>query len=85
MKVLDSKVLIQIIKESTKTDTGFILPENTNDYERAKVVAVGSEIAAKGILKEGDEVYIYLKCGKEIKVDGEWYRVITSNEIIVVL
>lgn len=92
MKVLDSKVLLQIIKENTKTESGFILPENTNDYERAKVISIGDELEKKReqssgepVLKPGDEVYIYLSSGKKIKVEGEEYRVVTSNEIIVIL
>lgn len=84
MKVLKSNVLCKLVKsESPKTKIGgFVVPDDQKEYQEAEIISVGEEV--KG-LAEKDHVYIYTNSGKEIKVDGETYRVINVSEVIVVL
>lgn len=85
MKVLQSKVLVQVDNDQLQQKlSNFTVP--VEDIEKATVIEVGNEINKDGeILKPGDKVYIYPKSGKEFMENGEKYRVITLNEIIVVL
>lgn len=84
MKVLDSKVLLQVQKSGTATEkiNGFEVPIGAGEFEVAKVIAVGPSV--KDVAPE-DTVYIYTGSGKEFTHDGQKYRVVTSSEIIVVL
>lgn len=83
MKVLDSKIIVQVKNDEACTKIGdFVIPEGTNDYDTAEVIAVGPD--AKGIVP-GDTVYVYKNAGREFKVDEIKYKTITSSEVIVVL
>ena len=85
MKVLQSKVLVQVDSDQMQQKLGnFTVP--VEDIEKATVIEVGNEVNKdEDVLKPGDKVYIYPKSGKEFMEDGIKYRVITLNEIIVVL
>ena len=84
MKVLDSRLLVQVEKTtSTQKIGGIEIPAGNEGYEKAKVIAVGPDVAEH--VKAGDEVYIYVGAGKEFTHEREKYRVVTTNEVIVVL
>lgn len=81
MKVIQSKVLVIVNKDTMTQKIGnFSVP--VSDYEKAKVVGVGEEV---GELKPDDIILIYPNSGKSFTHEGIEYRVITLNEIIVVL
>lgn len=81
MKVIQSKVLVIVDKDMMTQKIGnFSVP--VSDYEKAKVVGVGEEV---GELKPDDIILIYPNSGKSFTHEGIEYRVITLNEIIVVL
>ena len=82
MKVLESRLLVQVDKSACTQKIGEFEVAIT-DHEVAKVIAVGPKV--EGDIHEGDTVYIYTGSGKEISVDNVKYRVITSNEVIVIL
>lgn len=82
MKVVQSKVLVIVSKDTMTQKIGnFSVP--VNDFEKAKVVEVGEEV--KSPLKKDDEILIYPNSGKSFTHEGVEYRVITLNEIIVIL
>lgn len=86
MKVLESKVLVQVEKNenaATRKLGALEIPVN-NEYETAKVVSIGDKIDPN-VLKPNDVCYIYSNSGKRIFHEGIEYRVITINEIIAVL
>lgn len=84
MKVLDGRVLLKIEEtEAPVTKIGAVeIREKNVEWEQAEVIEVGKDVEN---LEKGEHVLIYPKAGKEIKVSGESYRVISSSEIIVVL
>lgn len=83
MKVLDSRIIVQVKHDEACTKIGdFVIPEGTNEYDTAEVIAVGPE--TKGCVP-GDTVYVYRNAGREFKVDDITYKTITSSEVIVVL
>lgn len=84
MKVLNSQVLLEIEKEEAPVERIGMLevPAGMNkEWEKGRVITFGD---VKDLLK-GDEVLIYPKAGKTVKVDGKEYRVVNSSEIILVL
>lgn len=83
MKVIQSKVLVIVDKDTMTQKIGnFSVP--VSDYEKAKVIGVGEEIGSE-VLKPEDTILIYPNSGKSFTHEGIEYRVITLNEIIVVL
>ena len=80
MKVIQSKVLVIVDKKDTIGN--FVVP--ASECEKAEVIGVGEEVS-EGVLKPGDTILIYPNTGKSFTQDGTEYRVITLNEIIVVL
>lgn len=85
MKVLGSKILIKPDKDGVvEKYGGLTVPVGAGEYSVAKVVSIGEELKDCTI-NPGDTVYYYQNAGKEITVEGEKYRVITSSEVLVVL
>lgn len=84
MKVLKSNVLCKEIKsDSPTTKVGnFVIPDSEKGYIEAQVVTVGEEVKE---LHKDDIIYVYPNAGKEVKVNGEDYRVINVSEIILVI
>ena len=84
MKPVTNRVLLKV-SEAVTPETkigGLVFQEKTPESEKAEVIEVGDEVKE---LKAGDNVLIYPEAGKKITVDGEKYRVVTLNEIIVIL
>ena len=82
MKAVGSRILIMAASETTeKLKVGsFEVP--VTDYEKVKILSVGEEIKS---LHEGDVALIYPGAGKEFTHEGQKYRVISINEVIVVI
>jgi co-chaperonin GroES (HSP10) len=87
MKVIGNKILIKVKKSSELVEKvgGLSVPVGAGEFEVATVLSVGNEIKEKGEIKEGDTIYLYTSSGKEFTHESERYRVITPNEVIVVL
>lgn len=83
MKVLDSRLLVQVDETASTQKIGGIEIPADRDVQKAKVIAVGPDIAEH--VKEGEMVYIYPNAGKEFTCDGQKLRVVTTSEVIVVL
>lgn len=89
MKVIGEKVLIQVDKQPelcTQKIGSLSIPvgPNAGEYEVATIKGIGEKIDPS-VLEVGAKIYIYFGSGKKINYEGEEYRVITLNEIIVVL
>lgn len=84
MKVLDTRVLLKIREtEAPVTKIGeMVIREEKPGWETAEVLSVGEKVEGLNI---GDSVLIYPGAGKEIKVSGTSFRVISSAEVIVVM
>ena len=81
MKAIDSKILVQAEGTTEKQKIGsFEMP--VTEYEVVKVLSVGEKLEN---IVVGDTALIYPGAGKEFTRDGQKYRVITVNEIIVIL
>lgn len=87
MKVIGNKILLKVKRadELVEKIGGFQVPVGAGEFEVASVLSIGSELKEKGEISENDTVYIYKGAGKEFTHESQKYRVITPNEVIVVL
>lgn len=87
MKVIGNKILIKLKKSDELVEKvgTFTVPVGAGEYEVATVLGIGEELRSKNEIKEGDTIYIYIGSGKEFTREGEKYRVITPNEVIVIV
>ena len=81
MKAVGSKILVKPSKSEEKLKYGNF-EVTVSDYETVEILSVGEEIKS---VHEGDVVLIYPNAGKSFMLDGQNYRVISINEIIVVI
>ena len=86
MKAIGRNLIINKAKEgTTKTTGGLLLAESQRDdirYIQATVVSAGDEVAG---VKANDVIYFDRHAGHKIEVDKEYYHVIKSGDIVVVL
>ena len=83
MRAIENKVLVQVQRNGPTEKIGsFVLPDDPSGLETATVISVGDKVES---VKEGETVYIYGGAGKEFMKDGQKYRIVSLNEIVVVL
>lgn len=81
MKAVDTRILVQ--KKGTQEKEKFGTFEvNVTEYETVEIISVGEKIES---VKAGDTALIYPGAGHEFMKDGQKYKVISLNEIIVIL
>lgn len=92
IKPLKDRVLIQPVKEPTKTKSGIFIPESAKEKPQfAKVIEVGpggtsddGKVISMDV-KKGDKVIYEKFGGTEIEIDGETHLIIKMNEILAVI
>ena len=82
MKTIEGKILLEVEKGCVEKVGDFVMPVDSKEYETGKVLSVGPKV--EGVVV-GDTVNFYTGAGYTITKEGKQYRVITSNEILVVL
>lgn len=81
MKAVDTRILVQEKGDVVKEKFGnFEMP--VTDYMTVEILSVGEKIES---VHPGDTALVYPGAGKEFLKDGKKYRVISINEIIVIL
>lgn len=88
MKAVGKAIILRTEKEVTqKTKGGLILNEKNREdirYRDAVVVSIGS-LVPDGIIKEGDNVKYDRHSGHTTEVEGEFYTVVSLDNIVIVL
>ncbi len=85
-KPLGERVLLERIKEPTKTATGIIIPDNAKEKPlSAKVIAISKEIKEEGVIGVGDTVVFAKYSGTELSLDGKDYLVMNQDDILGIL
>lgn len=82
MRTIEGKILLEVEKGCVEKIGEFVMPVDSNEYETGKVLSVGEKVVG---VKEGDTVNFYKGAGHTLTKDGKQYRIITSNEVLVVL
>ncbi len=86
MKVepLGERVLIKVLKQASKTESGIYLPETAKEKpQEGEVVALGPEIDEDETPLAVGDVVLYPKyTGTEIKIEGEDYLIMDAGDIL---
>jgi chaperonin GroES len=84
-KPLGERALVKIMEREQTTESGIVLPDTAKQQQQmAEVVAVGQfEDGIK--LNEGDIIVFAKYSGSEIKLDGEDYMILDSDDILGVV
>jgi chaperonin GroES len=78
---LGTRVLVHPLEEETKTASGLLLPETTNEKpQTGEIVASGDDESIK--LKVNDKVLFAKYSGMEFKMDGANYLLLEVNDIL---
>jgi len=82
---LGENVLVKVLKEEKKTKSGIILPETVSEDrpQRGKVMEIGEDKKIK--VKKNQTVIFAKYSGTEIKMDGEEYLILKSEDILAVI
>ncbi len=82
---LGENVLVKIVKESSKTNSGIVLPETANQEkpQEGKVIAIGTSEKIK--VKKGQQIIFAKYSGTEIKVDQEELLILKGEDILAVI
>lgn len=94
IRPIGNKVLVKMLDEQRKTESGIILPEvHKHDRREAVIVSIGAKAfgECEGCgrkqeqIKVGDKVTFLRMSGEEILCDGEKFRLVLDTEIIGVI
>ncbi len=92
VRPLQDRVLVQRLKEETKTAGGIIIPDSHKEKPaEGKVVAVGVGYRLKDgsvralDVKKGDKVLFGKYAGTEVKVDGKEYLIMKEEDILGII
>lgn len=82
---LGENVLIKPEKIEKKTDSGIYLPQNASQEkpQKGKVVAVGESDKIK--VKKGQTVIYKRYSGSDIKISGEEYVIVETDDVLAVV
>jgi co-chaperonin GroES (HSP10) len=85
MKVLGNRLLIEFVEEKVEESSDIIVvPGKKEASDRAKVVAVGSEVE-KDLVEVDDIVVVDRYYGNTVDVDGRICNVVEFDSVLVVL
>ncbi len=81
---IGDKILVEPIKNDTKTSSGIYLPDNASDKgtKLGKVLAIGDDKLLAGKLNINDTIIIASYAGNELELDGRKYLLVTLNDIL---
>jgi chaperonin GroES len=87
MKVrpLADRVLVKPEKSETKTAGGIIIPDTAQEKTQIGSVAAVGDDKEKIKVKVGDKIMHDKYAGSSIKIDGEDYLIVKSEDIIAVI
>lgn len=85
MKPIGKYIVVKIIDEEVKTESGLILSgEDANQlrYRRAIVHKPGTDVS---VIHEGDEIYYDKAHGFTMIINGEQFSIIQERDVVVVV
>ncbi|MGB9887720.1 MAG: co-chaperone GroES [Moorellales bacterium] len=91
LKPLDDRVVVKVIEEEQRTQSGIVLPDTAKEKpQEGEVVAVGpGRLMENGnrvapAVKVGDRVIFAKYSGTEVKVDGQEYLILRETDILAI-
>lgn len=82
---LGENVLVKVLKEDSKTNSGIVLPETANPEkpQEGKVIAIGD--SKKIQVKKRQKVIFAKYGGTEIKIGQEEFLILKNEDILAVI
>lgn len=91
-KPLGARALVKMVEREQTTESGIVLPDTAKEKpQTAEVVSVGEGKVDKDgqhvqvEVSEGDEIVFARYAGTEIKLDGNDYMILDSDDILGVV
>lgn len=82
IKPINGNILIEVKKQPTETESGFILPENTKiALEEAEIVALDPDIQH---MKVGDTIYYKLYSLSTVEVNKKEYAFLNESDVLAI-
>lgn len=91
IKPLGDRIVIKVIENEEKTESGIVLPETAKEKpQQGEVLAVGSGEIVDGKkvpleVKVNDKVIYSKYAGTEVKLDGEEYLIIRQSDVLAII
>lgn len=91
IKPLGDRIVIKVIENEDKTESGIVLPETAKEKpQQGEVLAVGSGEIVDGKkvpleVKVNDKVIYSKYAGTEIKLDGQEYLIIRQSDVLAIV
>ncbi|MFC1566245.1 co-chaperone GroES [bacterium] len=92
LKPLGDRVIVKVGKGEEKTKSGIIIPDTAKQKpNEGEIVAVGAgkKNEAGSIIpmeiKVGDKVMYEKYAGKEVKVNGEDFMIVSQDDVIAII
>jgi co-chaperonin GroES (HSP10) len=85
MQPIGKYILVKLIEEEVKTDSGLLLTsQDVNDFRycKARVVKPGTDVS---VIKEGDVIFYDKSHGFTMVINQEHLTVIQERDVVVVL
>ena len=85
MRPIGKYIVIKMIKEEMKTESGLLLSaQDASDfrYRKGKVVKQGTDVTA---INEGDIIYYDGAAGHDMLIEENPYTIITERDVVVVV
>lgn len=85
IKPLGENILVEVVKESNKTESGIVLPEDTNQEkpQKGKVIAIGE--SEKIRVKKNQKVIFTKYAGTEIKINKQALLILKNEDILATI
>ncbi len=85
IKPLRDHVLVKIVKQNKRTQSGIVLPESAHEEkpQTGEVVAVGESSEIK--VKKGQLVIFAKYSGTEIKIKNEDYLILKNEDLLGII
>jgi chaperonin GroES len=92
LRPLQDRILVQRVKEETKTKGGIIIPDTAKEKPaEGKVVSVGEgrvgddgkKVALE--VKAGDRILFGKYSGTEVKIEGEEFLIMREDDVLGVI
>lgn len=88
IKPVGDRILVKVLEETQKTQSGIILPETAEKQKKSEgvVVEVGTgEKISKLNLKPGDHVMFGKYSGEEVEIEKVEHKFLKDDEILAVI
>jgi co-chaperonin GroES (HSP10) len=85
MKPIGKYIIIKIVKEELKTESGLLLSAQDASefrYKKGKVVKEGTDVK---VITSGDVIYYDAATGHDMLIEDNPYTIIQERDVVVVL